>query len=207
MYKIIGTGSKGNSIIYHDSIVVDIGVPFKKIEPHLKQINLILLTHQHLDHINVSTIKKIQLYRPTVRIGACKWMLKYLKGVKNIDLYELDKVYQYGQFTISPFHATHNVPNCGYRINFNGHRTIHVTDVAHLDGVIAKDYDLYAIEFNYDADTMDSHIADAKARGEFTHLMESSGNHLSMQQATEFIHANKKESSKILRLHESSSFM
>ena len=206
-YKVIGTGSKGNSVVYHDSIMVDCGVSFKAVKPHLEQLQVILLTHQHLDHLNINTLKRIQLERPSVRVVACQWMMKYLKGVRLIDLLELNEVYDYGPFTVSPFHAQHDVPNCGYRINFNGYKTIHVTDVAHLNGVTAKDYDLYAIEFNYDADKSDRFIEQARAKGEFSHLLKSSTNHLSMQQAVEFIYANRKESSLVLKLHESSSHM
>ena len=204
--EIISTGSHGNAVIYHNSIMVDCGISFKAVKPYLNFIQVILLSHKHLDHLNIKTLKKIQLERPSIRVGACQWMMKYLKGIDNIDLYEPNEVYNYGPFTISPFHAQHNVPNCGYRINYNGYKTIHVTDVAHLEGIEAKGYDLYAIEHNYDADTLDDYIMEAKAKGEYTHLYESTSNHLSIQQAIEFIYANKKESSEVLKLHQSSSF-
>lgn len=47
-YKIIATGSLGNCVIYHNAIAIDMGVPFSAINPHIKQLQLVLLTHEHL---------------------------------------------------------------------------------------------------------------------------------------------------------------
>lgn len=206
VHKIISSGSKGNSVIYHGSIMVDIGLSYKAIKPYIQDVGIVLLTHQHSDHLNISTLKRLQFERPSLRIGACQWMMKYLKGLKHIDLYEANKVYEYGPISISPVPVQHDVPNCGYRIIYNNHKTFHVTDVAHLDGIEAKDYDLYAIEFNYDADQLDSTIIEAHRRGVFTHVTRSSQNHLSIQQAVEFIYRNKKTDSEIVKLHQSESF-
>lgn len=46
MYNIIGTGSSGNAVLYDNSILVDIGLPYSKIKPYVKNIKLLLLTHQ-----------------------------------------------------------------------------------------------------------------------------------------------------------------
>lgn len=51
-YNIISTGSKGNAVVINDRILIDIGVPFKALEPVKKDLRLVLLTHQHSDHFN-----------------------------------------------------------------------------------------------------------------------------------------------------------
>ncbi len=46
-YEVVATGSTGNAVILNDQILIDIGVPFKKIEPYMKNLKLVLLTHIH----------------------------------------------------------------------------------------------------------------------------------------------------------------
>jgi L-ascorbate metabolism protein UlaG (beta-lactamase superfamily) len=205
MYQVIATGSTGNAIIYHNSILVDCGVPFSKLKPHLHSIQIILLTHAHGDHINKSTLQKLVSERPTLRIGCCEWMKEHVSGIKNVDLFEIGKIYNYGSFQLSPIKLYHDVPNCGYRIFKDGKKIIHCTDTAHLEGISAAGYDLYAIEHNYNADTVYTSIAEKQARGEYAHQVGSINSHLSEQQARDFIFKNKADHSQVLRLHETKS--
>ena len=46
-YEIISTGSKGNCIVVNNNILLDIGVPYKKIKSYLKDIKLIFISHRH----------------------------------------------------------------------------------------------------------------------------------------------------------------
>jgi len=203
MYQVISTGSHGNAVIYHGSILVDCGVPFSLLEPYVNDLQIILLTHSHNDHINLSTIKKIQFERPSIRLGCCEWMVPLLEGVRNIDVFEIGELYDYGPFQISPILLYHDVPNNGYRIFKDDHKTIHATDTAHLEGITAKHYDLFAIEHNHDSDYAIKIIEEKQKRGEFAYERGSLNSHLSEQQATDFIFKNMKDTSQILRLHES----
>ena len=203
MYNVIATGSTGNAVLYHNSILVDCGVPYSKIKPYINRIQIVLLTHQHKDHINISTIKAIRKERPSVRIGCCEWMLPFLDGIKKVDVYEIGKVYDYTLFSVSPIQLYHDVENCGYRIFKDDTKIIHATDTCHLNGITAKDYDLYAIEHNYNEDTVYDNIAKVEAQGKFAYQRGSINSHLSEQQAREFIFNNRKETSEVLRLHES----
>ena len=45
--EIIGTGSTGNAVLLNNEILIDCGLPMKKIRPHAKGIKLVLLTHIH----------------------------------------------------------------------------------------------------------------------------------------------------------------
>ena len=42
-YQIIQTGSKGNAVLYFDEILIDVGLNFKRLEPWLKKVKIILL--------------------------------------------------------------------------------------------------------------------------------------------------------------------
>lgn len=203
-YKVISSGSHGNAILY-DSILIDIGIPFNKIKPYINDIGLVLLTHEHLDHININTLKNLQFERPSLRIGCCNWMLDYVEGLKNIDVFEVGKYYNYDNFTISPVLLYHDIPNCGYRISIDGFQIFHATDTAHLEGIEAHNYDLYAIEHNYNEDTINEIIDYKKKNGRFCHEIGAVNTHLSEQQAGNFIFNNVDPNHKyeVLMLHES----
>lgn len=203
MYKVISTGSKGNCVIYHNSIMVDCGVPYSLISEYVNDIQIILLTHSHKDHINITTIHKLAFERPTLRFACGEWMVPLLDGIKNVDVLEIGKLYDYGAFKVAPVKLFHDVPNCGWRIFKGNHKTIHCTDTAHLKGITAKGYDLYAIEHNYNEDTIFESIRIKQERGEFTHQIGSINSHLSEQQARNFIFENVIGDYEILRLHES----
>jgi phosphoribosyl 1,2-cyclic phosphodiesterase len=203
MVNVLASGSKGNAVIYGKSILVDCGVPFALIKPYLKEIQLILLTHEHGDHLNVATLKKIISERPALRVGCCEWLKDKLDFVKNLDIYQIGSLYDYGMVKISPIQLYHDVPNCGYRLFFDMMKIIHATDTAHLEGITASEYDVYAIEHNYDEDTVFESIKAIEAAGGYAHQRGSINSHLSDQQATEFIWKNKgKKEPLIVRLHE-----
>ena len=94
-YKIINTGSDGNATVIADIILIDCGVSFHKLEPYVKNLQLVLLTHFHQDHFNKTTISRLSKDRPTLRFGCCKWLVQELIdcGVdkRNIDVYVLNK--------------------------------------------------------------------------------------------------------------------
>lgn len=205
-HNVISSGSTGNAVLYHDCVLVDCGVPFSKIEPFLKQISLVLLTHKHKDHLNMRTLKRIQWERPAVRIGLPEHLITEISELNNVDVYKIGKVYDYQLFKLSPFQLYHDVPNVGYRIFKDNHKIFHATDTAHLNGITAKNYDLYAIEHNYDEEKLKHAKEICYYTGEFTHAFGSEQTHLSWQQARAFIEANKKETSQILELHKSKSF-
>ena len=206
MYNVISTGSTGNAIIYHNSILVDCGVPYSLLAPYKNDIQLILLTHCHGDHLNISTLKRLQFERPGLRIGCGEFLVEFLEGLKNIDVYSAGKVYDYSWFKVSPVILYHDVKNFGYRIFMGEHKTLHCTDTYTLQGISAKNYDLYAIEFNYDEDTVWETIIEKESRGEFAHQRGSINSHLSRQQAQDFILKNAVDKQyNILRLHESKS--
>lgn len=206
-YNIISSGSHGNCVIAFKSIMIDVGVPFSMLKPFHKDIQLVLLTHEHKDHINLKTLHKLAEERPTLRFGCGEWMAKHLEGIKNVDILEAGQVYNYGPFSISPVVLYHDVPNFGYRIFKDGTKILHCTDTCHLEGISAKDYDLYAIEHNYDEETIMERILAKESRGEFAHERGAINSHLSEQQARDFIFKNKGQNSQLLRLHETKSFL
>jgi len=203
MIKLISSGSHGNAILYWDSILVDCGVPFSHIQPYYKDIQIVLLTHIHVDHFNTATIKRLANLRPTVRFAIAKHMVEYMPAVSNVDVLEIGKIYNYGAFQISPVKLYHDVPNVGWRIFKDGKKLIHLTDTFTVEGITAKGYDYFCIETNYSEDKIIKVINEKRARGEFAHEAGAINSHLSRQQALEFYFKNKAEHSEFIPLHES----
>lgn len=206
MYEVLASGSHGNAVIYNDNILVDCGVSRALLADKVQQIAIVLLTHEHKDHLNLSTLRAMQLERPSLRIGCGLHLSEQVKEFRNVDFYDTGLIYDYHIFKISPVKLYHDVANFGYRIFIGDYKIIHATDTAHLAGIRAQNYDLYAIEHNYDEDTIFSRIESKKANGLFSHEQGSINTHLSEQQAREWIAMNKKPESKILRLHESKNY-
>lgn len=211
VYKIISSSSRGNAVIYFNQVLVDLGVSYLKISKYKKDLKIVLLTHIHKDHFNEATIKKLAYERPTLLWGVPLHLKTDFEklGIKNNVIYlNLNSTYKLGEIMISTFKLYHNVDNVGYRIinTETDYKIFHATDTYTLDGITAKNYDLYAIEHNYDEETIHEIIFDKLASGEFSYERQAINNHLSFQQAKAFINKNKKKESEILKLHISSRY-
>lgn len=205
--KVISSGSEGNAVIYNNAIMVDCGVSLKALEAVKRSLKIVLLTHKHGDHLKLRTLQRLQAERPTLRVACGDFLLEELPCIKNIDVLQVGKIYDYGAFKVSPIKLYHDVPNFGWRIFLpNGQKIFHATDTVHLEGITAKGYDLYAIEHNYCEEYIQQAIEEARANGEYTHAYGNINTHLSIQQARAFIETNRKESSEVLELHKSRSF-
>lgn len=205
-YKIISSCSSGNAVILNDIILIDCGVSFKKLEDDYKNIKIVLLTHIHSDHFNKSTISKLAFERPTLRFACCEWLLEPLLkcGVnrKNIDVLKFGTKYDYKLFKIVPIKLYHDVPQCGYRLFFEDYKVIYATDTKTLEGITAKNYDLYMIEGNYSEDEIQERIKKKTEEGLFVNEYRTIESHLSKEQATKFLVENMKENSEYIFMHE-----
>lgn len=205
-YRVISTGSKGNAVLYGDHYLVDCGVSYQKLKGF--DIHLVLLTHIHHDHFVKRSLQALQDANPKIRFVCCSWLKTPLEeiGIRNIDVLEIGRWYDFGPIQICPVMLYHDVPNCGYRMIVYGQKVIHATDTKTLDGITAKGYDLYAIEHNYDEDTIEQHIREKIDRGEYAYEKGAINAHLSFQQAKTFIEENIKPGSLVIELHKSSRY-
>lgn len=205
-YNIISTGSKGNAVVIGGIILIDCGVPFSALKGVYKDIKLVLLTHIHSDHFVPSTIRLLHERRPSLRFACCEWLVNDLikAGVckYNIDVLEIGVMYDYGAFKVSPVRLYHNVPNAGYRLYFGTEKVFYATDTSTLDGISAKNYDLYMVEANYDPKRIIEDINEKKIKGEYAYEMNVMKNHLSKPDCDEFIKNNRGPNSRYVYLHQ-----
>lgn len=205
-YKIISSCSTGNAVIIKDIILIDCGVTFKRLEKYYKKLKIVLLTHIHTDHFKKETIKKLAQERPTLRFACCNWLLRPLLecGVnrRNIDVLEIGKRYDYKIFKVTPIKLYHDVPQCGYRVLFDNYKVIYATDTRTLEGIAARNYDLYLIEGNYDEDEIQEIIKIKQQKGMYAYEFRAKDTHLSKQQATNFLLKNMGDNSEYVFMHQ-----
>ena len=208
-YNIISTGSKGNAVVINDRILIDCGIPFKALEPVKKDLRLVLLTHIHSDHFNPRTARALSKERPALRWGCCEWMVGPLleAGVdkRRIDVLDpaIPAFEMYGSLcSIRPVMLTHNVPNCGYHILSNGERLFYATDTGTLDGIEARCYDLYMVEANHTRADLEARMEAKRAAGEFSYEWAAAQNHLSKEQAEEWLYQQMGPNSRYVFLHQ-----
>ena len=169
----IASGSSGNCIyIGSDSthLLVDAGISNKRIQQGLNEIGLtgndvngILITHEHSDHIKglgvLSRKYEIPIYgtRETLdEIAAAGSLGKFDKGLLTPVSPDLD--FMVGDLTVKPFKIDHDAANpVAYRVQ-NGEKSVAVaTDMGHFDQYIIdhlQGLDALLLESNHDVNML-----------------------------------------------------
>lgn len=214
-YDILATGSIGNAVVINSEILIDCGVSMKLLREsgYIPKLKLVLLTHVHGDHFNPATVRALHKERLALRWGCCEWMVPHLleAGVdkRSIDVtqptepWESSHALIYNNFVIvDPVYLVHDVPNCGWIVHKDHKYLFYATDTSTLDHIEAKDYDLYLIEANHIRAEIEERIAKKQARGEFSYEFRATQNHLSQEQAMEWLARNAGPNSRYQFLHQ-----
>lgn len=208
--NIVSSSSSGNCYIYNQDLMIDIGVSFAKIKSYLGNIKLLCLTHQHQDHINKKTLKRLIFEKPTIKIICGKWLVKILVEIginkQNIYVLDLNKKYDLGKYIIQLVPAIHDVENCGYKIIIkkDNYKIFHITDTSNLQGIEAKNYNFFSIEANYSEELLKKHIEECEDENMLYYLNRVPYTHLSQEQANNFLIENMGDNSKYEYIHQSS---
>lgn len=212
-YDILATGSSGNAVVVNGEILIDCGVPMKKLREsgYVKTLKLVLLTHEHSDHFNSATVRALHRERPALRWGCCEWMVPKLLeagvGKRVVDVFEVGDGYNGYDYSridsyIVPVPLVHDVPNCGYTIIIRNEYLFYATDTDTLDHIKAGNYGLYLIEANHTRAEIEARIAEKQARGEFSYESRAAQNHLSQEQALDWLARNAGPNSRYVFLHQ-----
>lgn len=210
-YKILGSGSDGNAIIYFEELLVDIGLSHKIIKQYQNKIKYVFITHKHTDHYNRTTIKKLSNEKPLIKfiVGEHLYddLIEIIEPYKVIKV-ELNKRYKLGEhLIISPIYLYHNVVNYGLRIFKENIKILHATDTYTLEGIEAKNYDYYMLEANF-CEELIKEIDETLEEGEFNHSIASRENHLSIQKSIEYYNKQNEWGKGIhVMLHKSKTYL
>ena len=209
------SGSSGNSIFVGSEkakILIDAGLPGKKIDEALKQIGQnpseldgIFITHEHIDHIKgvgvLSRKYDIPIFANVKTWCAMKDKLGDIKD-SNMKVFENDRSYSLGDLIIRPFSISHDASDAvGYNFYAENEKMSIATDIGMITDNIRRHLyksKLVVLESNYDPNMlmMGSYPYSLKKR-----VMSDTG-HLSNEDAAKFcIDLVKEGTERILLAH------
>ncbi len=162
----LASGSKGNCTYIKSkeaNILIDLGVSARQIENNLKylgenpeNIDAILITHEHSDHIK-GVLVFAKKYNTKVYAYHKAWG-KLLTKIGDLDLNLqvdfFDADFYIKDITVSPFEVSHDSEYCfGYSFYNNGKKVSIATDLGHTNDRIIeslKNSALVILESNHD---------------------------------------------------------
>lgn len=161
---VLASGSKGNCIYISTNnhhILIDVGMTCISIERKLKEINVnpsdidtILVTHAHKDHIAGLDVfyKK---YKPTVYLTDNIYKEANLKLASYKILIESIKL---DDILITPIPTSHDAKDSrGYIIEHNNKSLVYITDTGYLNSKyfdLLKNKNIYIMESNHDVELL-----------------------------------------------------
>ena len=170
----IASGSSGNCTYAgagHTAVLVDVGLSGKKIAEGLnaidrkpEDIDAILITHEHIDHIAGLGVMARRHHLP---IYATPGTIEYLYAsgqVGKIDpglLHRVhaDESFTIGELTVEPFRISHDAAQpVGYRLSCSGKSVAVATDMGCYDDYIIshlKELDGIVLEANHDVNMLE----------------------------------------------------
>ena len=169
---LLTSGSIGNAVVIEhekESILIDCGISFKKLDELISQTGLIitkvkhiLVTHEHSDHIKGVGVA-------SRRLGLRVWATErtadaiYEKGIlkdndPNINYVEKYKEYKISGFNITPFPLSHDARDpVGYLIERDGNKVVYLTDTGYVSRdvmEVIKGANLYIMELNHNVEML-----------------------------------------------------
>ncbi|MBR3152044.1 MAG: MBL fold metallo-hydrolase [Clostridia bacterium] len=165
------SGSTGNCLLVQtnkSNILIDAGVSQKKINDALSSLNLtlenidaILITHEHTDHIqSIGSISKkynIPIYSNIETLNSMPKQKEKIetinqKNFKNNELFELNDL------KILPFSIPHDAANpCGFNIFHENKKISIATDIGHINDTLLnylQKSNFIMLESNYDPEVL-----------------------------------------------------
>lgn len=145
----LGSGSSGNCYYLFtekDSLIIDAGVGirtlkkhFKNYGLHLEDINHLLITHDHTDHVkSVGSLSKdynLDVYT-TKRVHEGiehNYFIKKRIETTHKKVIEKGTTYTIGDFIVTPFGVPHDSSdNVGYMIKYGDTTFVLMTDIGHI---------------------------------------------------------------------------
>lgn len=199
-YNIIASGSSGNCVTVED-VMIDCGVPFKKIKEQLYDIHYLLLTHTHSDHIKHTTYQNIRrLFPKILTIG--NYEVHQAFGVDQISNEGFEIATK--NYTFLPFRCPHDVLVHGYVWKKNDLDIIYATDTETLEYAPERRYDYFFIESNHD----EKKLEQIRSSQKYGYNAYASGlRHLSTQKSKAFYYLYRKnDRAQWIELHKSRRF-
>lgn len=165
------SGSSGNCLLVSTEstkLLIDCGTSMKKIvtgltdiDINISDINAILVTHEHSDHVqslgNTSNKYNIPVYTNIETLDAMPKQRDKI-STENQKIFEIDKEFKIGDLAIKAFSIPHDAANpCGFNIYNNKSKLTIATDLGHMDDKLLsnlKESSFVLLESNYDPEIL-----------------------------------------------------
>lgn len=170
------------------------------MEEYLYDIDYLLITHRHSDHLRLNTLSRIRKGFPHIKVIA-NYDVAYTIPVDIISNNSVE--YTLKKYRILPFENLHDVPCQGYSVSFDEINIIYSTDTASLENAPRMKYDYLFLESNHDENILKT-ISNTKYGYD---AIAGAMRHLSTQKCKAFYYINRRErESKLIELHQSERF-
>lgn len=221
-FDIHYTGSKGNSVsIYYDNLgfLIDIGKPYKYIEPHLYDKQFIFISHKHGDHLVYTTYKKIRENFPHIKFLSNSTVNEELikRKLPEVDVVFTDDFqFKIGDVKFTTLQNYHGVgedftDTHGFIMESPKQNLIYATDLSQL-----LDYETYLLtnklkldivllEANYDPRVIEFYEATKTHRG-YDIFSNGSYRHLDTDQRKRFVDKFGNKGYTNVELHQSETY-
>lgn len=160
---VLASGSKGN-VTYIETenykILIDFGRSYKYIKEKLEEINkdisdinYLLLTHTHIDHI--AGLKQfIKKHNIIVVLGEKMLEELELLDIKLTNIHLIEDEMELNNLYIKALELSHDCAQCfGYIFKNSTNSLVHITDTGYINRKYFKlleNHDIYIMEFNHD---------------------------------------------------------
>lgn len=165
------SGSTGNSLFVQGEetkILVDAGVSAKKItealtsiDVDIKEINAILVTHEHIDHIkSIGTLANKYNIPIYANLGTWNGIdnEKSVINIENKNYFKIGKKFEIGDLEINSFSTSHDAMEpCGFSIQNNGKKVCVATDLGEMTNEVIenlKSSNFLLLEANYEPEVL-----------------------------------------------------
>ena len=221
-FDIHYTGSKGNcTSIYYKNLgfLIDIGKPYRNIEPFLYDKQFILISHKHGDHIKWTTYKKIRENFPHIKILSNSTVNNELIARK---LPEVDVIFtddfqvQIGDVKITSLQNYHGIneeytETHGFVFETPEQNLLFATDLSTLvdyeSYLLTNDLklDIILLEANYDPKVIEFYESTKQHTG-YSIFSSGSYRHLSIIDREVFVDKFAKQGAINVELHQSETY-
>lgn len=165
--SVLSSGSKGNSALIetdNTKILIDLGVTksyaetkLEEIEVDPNEIEAILITHTHVDHIQGLKVF-LKKYHPILYVNEV--ILSLLKEtLDDFDYYIYDKnEFEIGDMKVTAIKTSHDASgSVGFVVKSQDKSLVYITDTGYINTKyfdILKNHNLYVLESNHDVEML-----------------------------------------------------
>lgn len=161
----LASGSKGNSLLLgteHTKILIDAGLSFKQLKERLETLNIdvgqidaIVITHEHSDHVKGVEVLAKQLNIPVLaNSDTAKAMCEQMTTVPKFKIFTTGEMFTFRDITLHPFSIQHDtIDPVAFTAKLAGKKIGICADLGHATTLVKmhlKDCDALYIESNHE---------------------------------------------------------